>query len=166
MGNIAPNTTVMDLRDFFWRVGGLVSISYNPDARYAFVNYSSEAARVAALEQAAARLFNGKRLDCRIRQDAASRSTKVSYGLRRPGSAAAISIATDPNPSKDLWHKVEELSHFPESDRSQWGRDKYFIIKSFSLQALDQSLGRGKWYIPKRHAERLNHAFQVCCVGC
>ncbi|KIX07357.1 uncharacterized protein Z518_02010 [Rhinocladiella mackenziei CBS 650.93] len=161
VGNIPPKTTVMNLRDYFLQPNpqDLLSISYNPDAKYAFVNFNSETGRVAAIQQAASRLFEGKRLDCRIRQDSISRSTKVNYGLNQTGPQRSISICCDqPN---NLRHKVEELSHFPESDRSQWGKDKFYIIKSVSLQALYQSLEQGQWYIPKRHIERLNHAFQT-----
>lgn len=161
VGNIPQQTTVVALRDYFSETNprDLLSISYNPDAKYAFVNFGTDAARMAAIRLAASRLFEGKRLDCRIRRDSTSRSTKVNYGLNRKGPSKPISICY--GEPADLRHKVEELSHFPESDRSQWGTEKYFIIKSFSEEALYRSLELGQWYVPRRHIERLNHAFQV-----
>lgn len=135
----------------------LLSISYNPDARYAFANFAKASARVAAIEHAASRLFNGKRLDCRIRSESGSRSIKVNYGLSRNGSGKI----TIQHPSNELQQKVAQLSHFPESDRAQWGKEKFFIIKSFSLEAMYQSLVTNQWHIPRRHVYRLNSAFQV-----
>jgi len=160
VGNIPQHTTVMGLRDYFSEAAPreLLTISYNPDSKYAFVNFSTESARIAAIGRAASHLFDGKRLDCRIRQEANARSTKVSYGL---GHSDKTRLSLSPDRSKDMYHKVEELNQHPEADRTQWGRDKYFIIKSFSLQALYQSLSTNLWYIPKRHVERLNHAYQV-----
>ncbi|EXJ68470.1 uncharacterized protein A1O5_08263 [Cladophialophora psammophila CBS 110553] len=163
VGNIPPNTTIMSLRHYFSEPSplDLLSISYNPDARYSFVNFSSESARLSAIKQAASRLFDGRRLDCRIRQGSMSRSTKVNYGLNNNRGPLNRSSSICCDRAKSLWGKVEEFSHFPEADRSSWGKEKYFIIKSFSLEALYQSLETGRWHVPKRHIERLNHAFQT-----
>lgn len=160
VGNIPERTTVLGLRDYFSEAAHqeLLTISYNPDAKYAFVNFRTESGRIAAIGRAASQLFDGKRLDCRIRQEPNSRSTKVSYGLNQSNPTR---LSPSPDRSKDMWHKIEELNQHPEADRSQWGKDKYFIIKSFSMQALYQSLNTNLWYIPKRHVERLNHAYQV-----
>lgn len=160
----------MSLRDYFSGPAAqqLVSISYNPDAKYAFVNFSSETARFSAIQLAASELFEGRRLDCRIRQDATSRSTKVNYGLNQPGKG---SIAIARESFNDPLQDAEQISHFPEADRSQHGKEKYFIIKSGSLDALSRSLESGQWFVPNRHVKRLNHAFQVsvkgrCSKGC
>ncbi|KIW34673.1 hypothetical protein, variant 1 [Cladophialophora immunda] len=165
VGNIPPNTTIMSLRDYFSEPSpwDLLSVSYNPDARYAFVNFSAESARLSAIRQAASRLFEGRRLDCRIRHESRGRSTKVNYGLNNNGNKGLHSrsgpICCDR--AKSLRSKVEEFAHFPEAERSSWGKEKYFILKSFSLEALYQSLETGRWHVPKRHVERLNHAFQT-----
>ncbi|KAK5328503.1 hypothetical protein LTR83_009107 [Exophiala xenobiotica] len=160
VGNIPQNTTVMSLRDYFADAAPseLLTISYNPDAKYAFVNFSTEPARIAAIAKAASELFDGRRLDCRIRGDNASRSTKVSYGLNASDHRG---VSISPERHENLWHKVEELYQYPEADPSQRGKVKYFILKSYSLEALYQSLATNLWYIPKRHVERLNHAFQT-----
>ncbi|KIW70574.1 hypothetical protein PV04_02830 [Phialophora macrospora] len=163
VGNIPSTATIIRLRDYFSTAMptpyDLLSISYNPDARYAFVNFQTESARMLAINQAAHQLFDGKRLDCRIRQSGSSRSTKVKYGLDSALPGQPISI--DNEPPTSLRHKVEELLHFPEADSSQYGKDKYFILKSYSLETLYQSLGSGLWHVPKRHVERLNNAFQT-----
>jgi hypothetical protein len=150
----------MSLRDYFADAAPseLLTISYNPDAKYAFVNFSTEPARIAAIAKAASELFDGRRLDCRIRGDNASRSTKVSYGLNGSDHRG---VSISPERHENLWHKVEELYQYPEADPSQRGKVKYFILKSYSLEALYRSLATNLWYIPKRHVERLNHAFQV-----
>ncbi|EXJ90083.1 hypothetical protein A1O3_03152 [Capronia epimyces CBS 606.96] len=162
VGNIPPQATVMSLRDYFIEpsVQALLSISYNPDARYAFVNFSTEASRFRAIEHAACHLFQDRRLDCRIRQGTTSRSTKVNYGLNQPGKGSiAIAIYRD-NPN-DPVQDAEQISHYPEADRSQYAKAKYFIVKSSSAQALSQSLESGQWFVPHRHIKRLNHAFQT-----
>ncbi|KAG9779076.1 MFS general substrate transporter, partial [Aureobasidium melanogenum] len=159
-GKGGERATVMSLRDYFSEAAGqdLLSISYNPDAKYAFVNFSTESARLRAIEHAASQLFEGRRLDCRIRQDATSRSTKVNYGLKQMDKRSIAISCEHPN---DPLQDAEQLSHFPEADRSQFGKEKYFIIKSGSLDALSQSLESGQWFIPNRHVKRLNHAFQT-----
>ncbi|OAL39966.1 hypothetical protein AYO20_00879 [Fonsecaea nubica] len=155
----------MSLRDYFSEPApcDLLSVSYNPDARYAFVNFSSEAARLAAIRLAGSRLFDGRRLDCRIRHEFRGRSTKVNYGLNTSTNKALLTSSSPVccDRAKSLRSKVEEFTHFPEADRSSWGKEKYFILKSFSLDALYQSLETGRWHVPKRHVERLNHAFQL-----
>ncbi|KAJ9621360.1 hypothetical protein H2204_011921 [Knufia peltigerae] len=170
VGNIPSNTTVMSLRDYFAEAAPteLLTISYNPDAKYAFVNFSTEAARIAAIGKAASQFFEGRRLDCRIRRDNSSRSTKVSYGLNNnnsgssgPDQISSNKLSISPERPQSMWNKVEELKQHPESGSSQRGRDKYFILKSYSLEALYQSLATNVWHIPKRHVERLNHAFQT-----
>ncbi|KIW81577.1 hypothetical protein Z517_04603 [Fonsecaea pedrosoi CBS 271.37] len=165
VGNIPQNTTVMSLRDYFSEPApcDLLSVSYNPDARYAFVNFSSEAARLAAIRLAGSRLFDGRRLDCRIRHEFRGRSTKVNYGLNTSTNKALLTSSSPVrcDRAKSLRSKVEEFTHFPEADRSSWGKEKYFILKSFSLDALYQSLETGRWHVPKRHVERLNHAYQT-----
>jgi hypothetical protein len=163
VGNIPTNTTIMRLRDYFSQAmptqEDLLSISYNPEARYAFVNFRTESARMTAIQQAACQLFDEKRLDCRIRQTGQRRSTKVNYGLEagRPGQPISI----DTSRPENLQNKVDELSRFPEADASQHRSDKFFILKSYSMETLYQSLATGTWNVPRRHVERLNHAFQT-----
>ena len=151
----------MRLRDYFFEATqrDLLSISYNPDARYAFVNFRTESARVSAIHQAAYTLFDTKRLDCRIRQTGSNRSTKINYGLDSGRPGQPISISNEPDST--LHHKVEEISHFPEADSTQNGKDKSFILKSYSLHTLERSLALGVWQLPRRHVVRLNHAFQT-----
>jgi hypothetical protein len=163
VGNIPPGTAITTLRDYFRETSlseyDLLSISYNPDARYAFVNFGTEIARIAGIKRAAAHLFDGKRLDCRIRESGARRSTKISYGLRAGQSSEAIAVVrTQPD---SLLRKVEERARWPEATVEHRGEGKYFIIKSSSLEVLHQSLASGQWRVPRRHVERLNLAFQV-----
>ncbi len=107
VGNIPPNTTVMRLRDYFSKAMlsqcDLLSISYNPDSRYAFVNFNTDSARMLAIQQAASQLVDGKRLDCRIRQNGSARSRKVNYGLGSGEPGQPISISSDQ--SSCLWRK-------------------------------------------------------------
>lgn len=160
VGNIANEATILSLRDYFSHAcpNNVNSIAYNADARYAFVNFRSEVSRAAAIRHAAGNLFEGRRLDCRIRQSSMSRSTKIHYGNDKPG---APSFTVSQEDSSSLEHQAAELSHYPETIESEWGKDRYFILKSFSLEALSKSIETGQWFIPKRHCSRLNFAFQV-----
>jgi hypothetical protein len=163
VGNIPLGTAITNLRDYFYEAISseydLLSISYNPDARYAFVNFGTEVARVAGIKKAAAQLFDGKRLDCRIREGGSHRSTKISYGLRAGQSGETIAVVR--TQADNLLRKVQERARWPEATAAHRGKDKYFIIKSNSLEALHQSLGSGQWRVPRRHIERLNLAYQV-----
>ena len=151
----------MTLRDYFSEStpNNVLSIAYNPDAKYAFVNFASEGSRAAAINHAASNLFEGRRLDCRIRQGTMSRSTKVHYGVSYPGRP---SFTVSSEQGNSVEQQAHELLHFPETLQSEWGKDKYFILKSFSLEALTRSIETGQWYIPRRHCTRLNVAFKVC----
>jgi hypothetical protein len=150
----------MSLRNYFSKAAPyrVLSVAYNPDAKYAFVNFTSEASRAAAITHAAINMFEGKRLDCRIRQGSMSRSTKVHYGVSYPGRA---SFTVSSQQGNSIEQQAQELLHFPEVLQAEWGGDKYFILKSFSLEALSRSIETGQWYIPKRHCTRLNIAFKV-----
>ncbi|KEF52684.1 uncharacterized protein A1O9_11101 [Exophiala aquamarina CBS 119918] len=149
----------MSLRDYFSEAApyNVLSVAYNPDAKYAFVNFTSEGSRAAAITHAATNMFEGRRLDCRIRQGSMSRSTKVHYGMSYPGRA---SFTVSSQQSNSVEQQAQELLHFPEVLQAEWGKDKYFILKSFSLDALSRSIETGQWYIPKRHCTRLNIAFK------
>lgn len=159
VGNISETANILELRDFFLDPcpDDLLSISYHTSSRYAFANFRQDDARLTAIQYAAGNMFQGRRLDCRIRPNSSSRSIKVSYGLRAH-ETGEIAVGS---PSYELGRKIEELTHFPECDPSQRGTKKFFVIKSFSLEAMYQSVATNQWYIPSRHAHRLNHAFQV-----
>ncbi|RVX70214.1 hypothetical protein B0A52_05547 [Exophiala mesophila] len=166
VGNIAPEVTILTLRDYFSAAcpKTVISIAYNSDARYAFVNFSSEESRAAAIRHAASTLFQGRRLDCRIRQGSMSRSTKVHYAVGKPGNT---SFTVSHQGENSLEQRAVELLHYPETVEAQWGRDKFFILKSFSLEALAKSIETARWYVPKRHCSRLNFAHQVSlAAGC
>lgn len=153
----------MSLRDYFSEAAphNVLSIAYNPDAKYAFVNFASESSRAAAINHAATNMFEGRRLDCRIRQGSMSRSTKVHYGLSYPGRA---SFTVSSQQGSSVEQQAQELLHFPEVLQAEWGKDKFFVLKSFSLDALSRSIETGQWYIPKRHCTRLNIAFKVSSI--
>ncbi|KIV88628.1 hypothetical protein PV10_08295 [Exophiala mesophila] len=160
VGNIAAEVTILTLRDYFSAAcpRTVISIAYNSDARYAFVNFSSEESRAAAIRHAASTLFQGRRLDCRIRQGSMSRSTKVHYAVGKPGNT---SFTVSHQGENSLEQRAVELLHYPETVEAQWGRDKFFILKSFSLEALAKSIETARWYVPKRHCSRLNFAHQT-----
>lgn len=162
VGNIPSSADILSIRDFFSRptTQNLTSISYSPESNYAFVNFHSERDRIEAIERAASTVFQGRRLDCRLRTASTSRSLKISYGLaHRPGTRPAIL-----QHENDTRRLDRELSHFPEFVCSELRVNKYFIIKSFSLEVMYHSLETNRWYIPRRHAHRLNAAFQVGCM--
>lgn len=168
VGNIASEATILNLRDYFSGAcpKTVISIAYNSDARYAFVNFSSEDSRAAAIRHAASTMFQGRRLDCRIRQGSMSRSTKVHYAVGKPGNT---SFTVSHQGEASLEQRAVELLHYPETVESQWGSDKFFILKSFSLEALAKSIETARWYVPKRHCSRLDFAHQVSlatAAGC
>ncbi|EXJ76044.1 uncharacterized protein A1O5_00552 [Cladophialophora psammophila CBS 110553] len=159
VGNIPSETNILDLKDFFLDVtpNDLISLSYNPASRYAFANFSKESARITAIVHAASTLFRENRLDCRIRSEGQPRSVKVSYGLSA-GDNRNIAV---PKPTDDQKQKAKELAFFPDCDVDQNDKEKFFIIKSFTLEAIRQSLETNLWYIPQRHACRSNYAFRT-----
>jgi hypothetical protein len=173
VGNLPPGATVMDLKDHFSRdaTKDIESLFLISKSNCAFVNYRTEAACAAAMQRFHDSRFQGVRLVCRLRRSSAPASGTptgpIAMTGRRPPSQASSSRSPmlesaeeEPAPPAAPAPEVEESVEAGEST-TQKVPEKFFIIKSLTLQDLEQSVRTGIWATQAHNEELLNKAYQV-----
>ncbi|KAF1929595.1 uncharacterized protein M421DRAFT_60271 [Didymella exigua CBS 183.55] len=170
VGNLPPGTTVVSLKDHFSREAtkDIESLFLISKSNCAFVNYRTEASCTAAMHRFHDSRFNGVRLVCRLR-----RSSAPASGI--PTGPSAMVGAQQPTPSPPTMPKPdgeavddlqEGVSDSPANDTdgetpaSLTASNKYFIVKSLTLQDLELSIQNGIWATQSHNEEVLNKAYQ------
>lgn len=173
VGNLPPGTTVLDLKDHFSRdaTREIESLFLISKSNCAFVNYRTEASCAAAMQRFHDSRFHGVRLVCRLRRSSAppaSGPSEPSATATTPVSASSASAAQSPaipKPTSTTEETEEQASEKPivGSDAAQGAKvpEKYFIVKSLTLQDLDLSVRNGVWATQSHNEEALNRAYQV-----
>lgn len=171
VGNLPPGTTVVALKDHFSREAtkDIESLFFISKSNCAFVNYRTEASRTAAMHRFHDSCFNGVRLVCRLRRSSASAS-----GIPiRPSAVVHTQQANAPqpvSPKQDGEAVVGLQGGVPEPLAHQSGdgtptsptaANKYFILKSLTLQDLELSTRNGIWATQSHNEDVLNKAFQA-----
>lgn len=171
VGNLPPGTTVVSLKDHFSREAtkDIESLFLISKSNCAFVNYRTEASCTAAMHRFHDSRFNGVRLVCRLR-----RSSAPASGVPTGPSAmvgAQQSTASSPTSPKQDGETVDSLQDgAPDSPAHQTGDEtpasstaanKYFIVKSLTLQDLELSIRNGIWATQSHNEDVLNKAYQV-----
>lgn len=172
VGNIRrgrPEATLMQLKDRF--SAGLdkdiESVLYIDRSGCAFVNYKTKGACDAAIAQFNATELNDNRLVCRAKRD---KSGEVK-------TLTAQSCDSERKDSRNDSVEVDELSDMiscatvseeqhSECDEVDWsseqsvsGTDRYFVLKSFSQEDLDDSRISGVWTAQPSIQSTLHAAF-------
>jgi hypothetical protein len=141
----------------------------------AFVNYKSEAACVAAMNRFHDSRFHGVRLVCRLRRGSAGTSNTPA-NAESPKTAAA----TDTSPKVAVANDLADGPSDPiivggasaaraDADNSITSTtpgttkvpEKFFIVKSLTLQDLEASVRNGIWATQSHNEATLNQAFNV-----
>lgn len=180
VGNLPPGTTVMDLKDHFSREAtkDIESLFLISKSNCAFVNYKTEASCTAAMHRFHDSRFHGVRLVCRLRRSAAPASG-VPTGPsamsipRQPSQSSEQSVSPQPHPSM-----VSEGDNTPETeenfiadgvdareDSTSKVPEKFFIVKSLTLQDLELSVRNGIWATQSHNEDVLNRAYEVFAPG-
>lgn len=169
VGNLPPGANVIDLKDHFSREAtrDIESLFLISKSNCAFVNYRTEAACQAAMQRFHDSRFNGVRLVCRLRRSStaasgvptapaamAGRRPSVASSNRSPVLEAAETAVEDTEPAVD-----DVLEDEPSSEVKV--AEKFFIVKSLTLQDLEQSVRNGIWATQSHNEQTLNKAFQV-----
>lgn len=168
VGNLPPGTTVASLKDHFSREAtkDIESLFLISKSNCAFVNYRTEASCTAAMHRFHDSRFNGVRLVCRLRRSSAP-SSGVPTG---PSAMAATQPQTSASPPRsprrescaDNLH--DETSDSPAEQTGDetltTSANKYFIVKSLTLQDLELSIRNGIWATQSHNEDVLNKAFQ------
>ncbi|KAL2821024.1 YT521-B-like domain-containing protein [Aspergillus granulosus] len=155
VGNLAPGTTIVELKDHFSHdaTRDLESVFLISRSNCAFVNYKTEEACMKALSRFHDTRLRGARLVCRVRR-----------GLMSPGVPSEITGLPDSPSMKE----AEELSRtHPTEDEGREGSystrvpNRYFILKSLTVEDLGISWQSGIWATQTHNEENLNRAFEV-----
>ncbi|KAF2014688.1 hypothetical protein BU24DRAFT_347894 [Aaosphaeria arxii CBS 175.79] len=169
VGNLPPGTTVIALKDHFSRdaTKEIESLFLISKSNCAFVNYRTEASCTAAMHRFHDSRFNGVRLVCRLR-----RSSTAASGVPTGPSAmvGSVSTTTPPPASPQATESDEpqtENAAEPVTQEGETGKqapaasEKYFIVKSLTLQDLELSVRNGIWATQSHNEDVLNKAYQT-----
>lgn len=178
VGNLPPGTTVVSMKDHFSRdaTKDIESLFLISKSNCAFVNYRTEAACTAAMHRFHDSRFNGVRLVCRLR-----RSSAPAAGVPTGPSAMTSTQQTTASPPMSPRQEHEPEAGLPdgasESEAHHTSEEtvtkstavnKYFIVKSLTLQDLELSIRNGIWATQSHNEDVLNKAYEVClhCPTC
>lgn len=168
VGNLPPGTTVVALKDHFSRdaTKDIESLFLISKSNCAFVNYRTETSCTAAMHRFHDSRFNGVRLVCRLRRSSAPASG-IPTG---PSAMVGLQAASGSPPRSPQDEDVEETQGEGENTARKSGEearetstssDKYFIVKSLTLQDLELSVRNGIWATQSHNEDALNKAFEV-----
>lgn len=149
---------------------GLESLFLISKSNCAFANFKDEASCVAAQQKLHDSKFQSVRLVSRLRKS----TVEGMSGQTAPTGPAAISpgiqtISSDRTASKSPGTTVTPLptqedgvraKTTPVADGTQQ-KDKFFILKSLTVEDLDLSIQNGVWATQSHNEEALNDAFGV-----
>lgn len=176
VGNLPPAATVKDLKDHFSRgaTTDIQSLFLISKSNCAFVNYKTETACVSAMSRFHDSRFHGVRLVCRLRRGSVG-TTNTSATIEAPKinnetdavhkdghPVVQTSLPSDPlivgsSPSpqattEDSVAQIGPTTKVPE---------KFFIVKSLTLQDLEASVRNGIWATQSHNESILNQAFNA-----
>ncbi|MCJ1471874.1 hypothetical protein MMC13_000515 [Lambiella insularis] len=162
VGNLPPGTLVTDLKDHFsWEATREIeSVFLISKSNCAFVNYRTETACAAAMNRFHDSRFQGVRLVCRLRRSASTPAPGIPTG-----PAALVPTVTQTQSATEAILQNREVSSKAEETARQVGgigkvNDKYFIVKSLTVEDLELSARTGVWATQAHNEEALNKAFE------
>lgn len=175
VGNLPPAATVTDLKDHFSRdaTKDIESLFLISKSNCAFVNYRSEAACVAAMNRFHDSRFHGVRLVCRLRRGAAASSSTASATGADASETPSSSDSPAPSPalveepsSPTIVGSTPSSTTTPQAtttpsgnEHAQKAAEKYFIVKSLTVQDLEASVRNGIWATQSHNEILLNRAY-------
>lgn len=156
----------MDLKDHFSEgaTEDILSVFLISKSNCAFVNYKTEEACAKAVTRFHDSRFQGVRLVCRLRRSSVAAVSGVPTGpaalagqSKEGGSVVAPSReAIDTPPDAD---GVDAKEVDGQDDRGS-AKDKYFVVKSLTVEDLETSVRTGIWATQAHNEEALNKAFE------
>jgi hypothetical protein len=143
----------------------------------AFVNYKSEAACVAAMNRFHDSRFNGVRLVCRLRRGSAGTTNtpanaEPSKNTATTDTSPKAVVAGDLTDEHEASHPIivggtpasqidAENSIVDTTTGTTKVPEKFFIVKSLTLQDLEASVRNGIWATQSHNEASLNQAFNA-----
>lgn len=177
MGNLPPAATVTDLKDHFSRdaTTDIQSLFLISKSNCAFVNYRSEAACVAAMNRFHDSRFHGVRLVCRLRRGSTTtaaapatpnnnNSTADTDSSKPLVDGASADEPSDPiivgGPPTALPSETN-TNATPTAAATAKVPEKFYIVKSLTLQDLEASVRNGIWATQSHNESTLNQAYKA-----
>jgi len=147
---------------------GLESLFLISKSNCAFANFKDEASCTEAQGKIHDSRFQSVRLVSRLRRN----SVGAAGGVAIPTGPAALTPPTNPpvarSPSQDgeLHDKETSVTNGETTEEgtvkeSTLSRDKFFIVKSLTVEDLELSVRNGIWATQSHNEETLNKAYQV-----
>jgi hypothetical protein len=168
VGNLPPGASILALKDHFSRDAKreIESLFLISKSNCAFVNYRTEE----ACERAVARFhdsrFQGVRLVCRLRKTstaapgAPSGPSSITEEKTTQASSMKASHVEEGSEEEDDDEAAPD-SASEHADSSIKSSERYFIVKSLTLQDLEQSVRNGIWATQSHNEDALNKAYSV-----
>lgn len=161
IGNLPPQTDLMSLVEHVCRESaGLESLFLISKSNCAFANFKDEAACSTAQSRIHDSRFQTVRLVSRLRRT----------GTEKGATGAGAGIASTSSPGS-VQADTAKAAHFLENDaigesenKGANAKDKYFIVKSLTVEDLELSVRNGVWATQAHNEEALNKAFEVCQI--
>lgn len=169
IGNLPPQTDLMSLVLHVCKeTVGLESLFLISKSNCAFANFKDEAACAAAQGQIHDSRFQTVRLVSRLRRN----SVGTAAGVTVPTGPAALTPPSNPlvarstTPDSDAMPKEGEEEAVQsktadDSGGSSGSKDKFFIVKSLTVEDLELSVRNGIWATQSHNEEALNKAYQT-----
>jgi len=172
VGNLPPKASVWDVKDHFSKGARneIESVFLISKTNCAFVNYNTEAACASALGMFNNLAFQGSRLVCRLQGS----SNSASATSINPSSVAS-SVLCHPSPVKSpvsdapnvMDRDEEQTDEIPKEEliRTTKTSERFFILKSLTVQDLKQCVRDGMWTTQHHNEELLNSAYKVSSIA-
>lgn len=169
VGNLPSGARVSDLKDHFSRdaTRDIESVFLISKSNCAFVNYRTDAACAAAMTRFHDSRFQGVRLVCRLRRTSAATSTTgapLGPAALMPSIVQSQTAFEAITQNREVSSRAEEMA---KAERTQDGdvpvkhSDKYFIMKSLTVEDMELSVRNSTWATQSHNEEALNKAFEV-----
>ncbi|RMY09171.1 hypothetical protein D0867_08802, partial [Hortaea werneckii] len=183
VGNLPPAANVTDLRDHFSddATQDIESLFLISKSNCAFVNYRTESACIAAINRFQGSCFQGFQLVCRLRRASAPSVSSptvdgpASASIPSPGGSgahnnpkngAATTKAPEPlivghtTPKETAEAGLKDHSTVFNGAGPGEVPEKFFILKSLTVQDLEASVRNGMWATQSHNEEVLNEAYE------
>lgn len=171
IGNLPPHTDLMSLVNHVCReASGLDSLFLISKSNCAFANFKDEQTCVAAQQKLHDSRFQTVRLVSRLRRGAVERPGIPASMVDGSASASSSAPASDSPPCEGDAEETKRSST-PSSSSAKSkvnvgsdgvpGKDRYFILKSLTIEDLEMSVRNGIWATQSHNEGLLNAAFKV-----
>lgn len=170
IGNLPPQTDLMSLVHHVCKEAqGLESLFLISKSNCAFANFKDESTCVAAQQKLHDSKFQSVRLVSRLRKSTVEGAAGVtaptgpaasSSNLPVPSDQGQVNSSSDAGSSSPSIGQALQSKAGPAVDGSQQ-QDKFFILKSLTVEDLELSVRTGIWATQSHNEEILNDAFNA-----